>query len=391
MSQSTKLPDQKPPVAGPGNEPARGAGIALAGGAAILAPVTAFPNGVPSNALILIPLGPNGAPVEKQIVNGPVALKQEEVWKLLGFNGPAVQVQDEQGRPIAIGLEDLLAGLEKHWTENQEDLARGRIFAQELIKYGRHPKAEAVLSKIVARGGDGEDWLGLGVTQLAQDKLDKAEGTLKGAQNLLKESPVPALQLAKVYKAKKDPKSERESVERALQIDPNSVDAWAYLTAMTKDADGEEKAVARIEELANAPVNAKSAAPYVALQGFYAGDEKTRDKAIGFAKKAVERAPQDALALLCLSALYGQSGKLDEVIKILAPHEAMMQKDVRLAHNYFEALFQAKDMARITALLNKLATSPARDVKQFAIERSRALSQMLAQQQAALSQAAAKT
>ena len=388
MSQSSKVPDQKPVAGGPANEPARGAGISLTGGAAILAPVTAFPNGVPSNALILIPLGPNGAPIEKQIVSGPVALKQEEVWKLLGFNGPAVQVQDEQGRPIAIGLEDLLAGLEKHWNENPDDLARGRIFAQELIKYGRHPKAEGVLSKIVARGGDGEDWLGLGVTQLAQEKLDKAEGTLKGAQNLMKESPIPALQLAKVYKAKKDPKSERENVERALQIDPNSVDAWAYLTAMTKDADGEEKAIAKIEELASAPVNTKSAAPYIALQGFYAGDEKTRDKAIGFAKKAVERAPQDPLALLCLSALYGQSGKLDEVIKTLAPHEAMMQKDVRLAHNYFEALFQAKDMARITALLNKLATSPAREVKQFAIERSRSLSQMLQQQQAALAQTA---
>jgi len=386
MSQSSNLPGQKAVPTGPSNDPARGAGISLNGGAAILAPITAFPNGVPSNALILIPLGPNGAPVEKQIVNGPVALKQEEVWKLLGFNGPAVQVQDEQGRPIAIGLEDLLGGLEKHWNENPDDLMRGRIFAQDLIKYSRHAKAEGVLSKIVARGGDGEDWLGLGVSQLAQEKLDKAEATLKGAQNLLKESPVPALQLAKLYKAKKDTKAEKESVERALQIDPNSVDAWAYLTAMTRDAEGEDKAILRIEELAGAPVNSKSAAPYIALQGFYANEEKTRDKAVAFAKKAVERAPQDPLALLCLSALYGQSGKLDLVITTLAPHEAMMQKDVRLAHNYFEALFQSKDMQRITALLNKLATSPVREVKQFAIERSRALSQMLAQQQAALAQ-----
>ena len=35
-----------------------------------------------------------------------------------------------------------------------------------------------------------------------------------------------------------------------------------------------------------------------------------------------------------------------------------MQRDVRLAHNYFEALFQPRDMPRITALLNKLATPP---------------------------------
>ena len=65
-----------------------------------------------------------------------------------------------------------------------------------------------------------------------------------------------------------------------------------------------------------------------------------------------------------------------------------MQNDVRLAHNYFEALFQSKDMPRVTALLNKLATSSVREVKQFAIERSRAISQLLQQQQQALAQAA---
>jgi tetratricopeptide (TPR) repeat protein len=372
------------------SKPAPGPGINLTGGAAILAPITAFPTGVPSNALVLLPLGPNGAPVEKQIVNGPVALAMDEVWKLLGFNGPAVQVQDDQGRPIAIGLEDLLSGLEKHWNESNDDLMRGRIFAQELMKYGRHEKAEKVLSKIVALGGDGEDWLALGVSQLAQNKLEKAEGTLKGAANLMKNNCLPMLHLAKVMKAKGDKKAEREQAERAIAIDGNSVDAWAYYTNALKDDVGEDKAVAMVEELASGPMNAKSAAPYVALQGFYSADEKTRDKAIGFAKKAVERAPGDPLALLCLSALYGQSGKLDEVIKMLAPHEAMMMRDVRIAHNYFEALFQARDLGKITALLNKLATSQVREVKQFAIDRSRAVSQMLAQQQQALAAAQQK-
>jgi hypothetical protein len=390
MTQSSN-PGQKPQTSGGGaggggsnvGNGGGGGGIQLTGGAAILAPVTAFPNGVPSNALILIPLGPNGAPIEKQIIDGPVALKEEEVWKLLGFNGPAVQVQDDQGRPIAIGLEDLLAGLDKHWVENSEDLMRGRIYAQELIKHARHAKAESVLAKIVALGGDGEDWLALGVTQLAQSKLDKAEATLKGAQNLLKGNPFPALHLAKLAHEKKDPKAEREYVERAIQMEPNSVDAWAYLTNFLRESEGgsEEKAIKEVETLASSPVNAKSAAPYIALQGFYAGEDATRDKAIAFAKKGVERSGNDPLALLCLSALLGQSGKLDEVIKLLAPHEPKMLQDVRLAHNYFEALFQSKDMPKITALLNKLATSPNREVKQFAIERSRAISQQLQQQQ----------
>src|SRR3984893_9367589 len=206
-----------------------GPGIQIRGGAAILAPITAFPNGVPGNALVLLPIQPNGTPIEKKIVDGPVALQMEQVWKLLGFNGPAVQVQDEQGRPIAIGLEDLLSGLEKHWKDSQDDLDRGRIYAQELMKYNRHEKAEAVLAKIVARGGDGNDWLGLGVSQLAQEKLDKAQGTLKGAQKTMKDTPYPSLHLAKLFKQKSDPKSERESVERAIQIQPGNVDAWGYL------------------------------------------------------------------------------------------------------------------------------------------------------------------
>ena len=372
-------PPSPPSAPAPG-----GAAIQLKGGAAILAPVTSFPNGVPGNALVLLPIGPNGTPLDKKIVEGPVALTMDEVWKLLGFNGPAVQVQDDQGRPVAIGLEDLLGGLEKHWNDAADDLGRGRVFAQELIKYGRHEKAEKVLSKVVALGGDGEDWLGLGVAQLAQKKLDKAEATLRGAQNLLKDSPLPSLQLARVMKEKGDRKAERENAERAIQIDNNSVDAWAYLANAIKEASGEGEMIRQIDELANAPVNLKCGAPYIALQGFYAVDAKDegpRERAIGFAKKGVERSPGDPLALLCLSALYGQAGKIDEVVKLLAPHEAMMLRDVRIAHNYFEALFQLRDMQKITALLNKLATSQVREVKQFAIERSRVVSQMLAQQQ----------
>ncbi len=382
MTQSTTPNPQK------SSSPEGAAGVAVQGGMAILAPITAFPNGVPANAMVLIPLGPNGQPMEKQVTDGPVALTMDQVWKLLGFNGPAVQVQDQDGRPIAIGLEDLLKGLEDNWKKNNEDLDAGRIYAQELMKYNRHDKAEAVLAKIVARGGDGNDWLGLGVAQLAQDKNDKAEGTLKGAQNLMKDNPYPSLHLAKLFKTKKDAKEERAAVERAIQIQPGNVDAWAYLFNMVKEESGEEKAIAAVEELANAPVNAKTAAPYVALQGFYAGDEKTRDKAIAYAKKGVDRSPTDPIPLIVLSALYGQAGKIDEVVKLLAPHEALMREDVRLAHNYFEALFQSKDMEKIKGLLNKLATSPNREVKQFAIERSRAIAQMLQQQAQAMAAAA---
>jgi len=58
-----------------------------------------------------------------------------------------------------------------------------------------------------------------------------------------------------------------------------------------------------------------------------------------------------------------------------------MMRDVRLANNYFEALFQDRQIDKVTKLLNALAGSPDRQVKQFAIERSKGVAQFLQQQQ----------
>ncbi|HMJ51597.1 MAG TPA: hypothetical protein VK540_05955 [Polyangiaceae bacterium] len=363
-------------------------GLSIGGGAAIVAPVAAFPGGIPQNALIVLPLSTPTDELKAQLEKGPVAVTPEQMWKLLGFNGPAVQVQDDQGRPIAIGLEDLLAGLQKHWDEAPDDLNRGRILAQELLKYSRTETAESVLSRIVAKGGQGDDWLALGVAQLQLKKLDKAEGTLRGAQNLMAENPYPSLHLAKLAEAKGNKTEERSMAQRAISIDANCVDAWAYYYQIVRDAEGEDKAVAAVEELAGAQVNQKSVAPYVAIQGFYANEEATRGKAIQWAQKAVARNADDPLAILCLSALYGAAGDLDNVIAVLAPHEGKMARDVRLANNYFEALFQSRQIDKVTKLLNALAGSPNRDVKQFAIERSRLVAQYLQQQQAQLAQGA---
>lgn len=360
------------------------AGLQIAGGAAIVAPVSAFPNGVPGNALIVIPVAKPSDELKELVSKGPAAVTVEQMWTLLGFNGPAVQVQDDQGRPIAIGLEDLLAGLDKHWLEQPDDLNRGRIYAQELLKHGRLQRAEQVLSKIVAKGGVGDDWLALGIAQLQQEKFDKAEGTLKGAQNLLKDNPYPSLHLARVYQQKKEIENERAYTEKAIAIDPGCIDAWAYLFQHLKQNSSEEQAIEEIEKLA---AEKKTAAPYIAIQGFYANDEATRDKAVQYAKRAVEKNPDDPLALLCLSALYGQTGDLEAVARLLQPHEGKMSRDVRLANNYFEALFQSRQIEKVTKLLNALAGSPNKEVKQFAIERSRLVAQYLQQQQQQLAAA----
>lgn len=367
-----------------------GANLQLKGGAAIVAPLAAFPNGLPQNALVLLPLRKPTDEFLDKLKSGAIAVTPEQMWELLGFNGPPVQVQDNEGRPISIGLEDLLEGLDKHWKEDETDLNRGRLYASELMKHGRAAAAEKVLAKVVARGGTGEDWLGLGVAQAGAEQWDRAESTLKGAQNLLADNPFPSLHLAKVYRAKEDLEAEKAAVHKAISIDPNAVDAWAYLyTSTRRTTDSEEAAINAVKELAEAEPNKKAAAPYVALQGLYAGKEETRDKALEFAKVAVTRDPDNALALVALSALYGQNGDLPAIIELLSKHESKMIRDVRLANNYFEALFQSRQLDKVTKLLNALAGSPNREVKQFAIERSRAVAQFLQQQQQALKDAAA--
>src|ERR1041385_3674511 len=358
----------------------QGTNLQIAGTAAIVAPVGAFQGGIPQQALVVLPLGKTSDELTEKLKTGPVVVTVDDMWRLLGFNGPAVQVQDAEGRPIAIGLEDLLSGLEKHWNESKDDLNRGRLYAQELMKYNRAEKAEKVLAKVVASGGTGDDWLGLGVAQMQLEKWDKAESTLKGAQNLLAQSPYPSLHLARVHRAKNDPASERQMVERAITVDPSCVDAWAYLFTHIREKESEAEAIRVVSELADAAPNKKTAAPFVAIQGIYSANEETRDKAVEWAKKAVERNPDDSLALISLSALYGQKGDLRSVIDLLKAHEGKMSRDVRLANNYFEALFQAREIDKVTRLLNALAGSPNRDVKQFAIERSRLVAQYLQRQ-----------
>jgi tetratricopeptide (TPR) repeat protein len=365
------------------------ANLNIEGGAAILAPATAFPGGIPQGALVLLPIKkPTDELIEKLKV-GPVAVLPDQMWQLLGFNGPAVQIQDAQGRPITVGLNDLLASLEKHYNEAPEDLNRGRLFAQELMKYRRHDQAEKVMAKVVASGGTGQDWLGLGVAQLANEKWDKAESTLKGAQNLMPDNPFPSLHLAKVYRTREDNALERQMAEKAISIDPNCVEAWAYYFARARETDGDDAAENLVKGLSEAEPNKRTAAPFVAVQGVYAAKPETREKAVVFAKLAVDRNPNDTLALISLSALYGQSQDFRAIVDLLSKHEPKMMRDVRLANNYFEALFQAREMEKVTKLLNALAGSQDRNVKQFAVERSRMVAQYFQQQQQALKGVAA--
>jgi hypothetical protein len=64
-----------------------------------------------------------------------------------------------------------------------------------------------------------------------------------------------------------------------------------------------------------------------------------------------------------------------------------MTRDVRLANNYFQALFQSRQIEKVTKLLNALAGSPTKEVKDFAIKNSKLVAQYLQAQQQQLAAA----
>jgi len=154
--------------------------------------------------------------------------------------------------------------------------------------------------------------------------------------------------------------------------------------------DGDDAAIKAVTELADTDANKATAAPFVALQGIFSGDESKLDQALEWAKKAIERDADDVLALISISALYGQKGDLKSAIELLSKHENKMMQHVGLANNYLNALVQAGQMDHATKLLNALAGSPRTDVKRFAQASSAALAREMQRKQTALQRSAAK-
>ena len=316
--------------------------LQLTGGAAIVAPVSAFPGGVPGERTgRSAPQQAQGRAHRGASRRARSRSKSSKMWELLGFNGPAVQVQDAEGRPIAIGLEDLLSGLDKHWQDDSSDLNRGRIFAQELMKYGRFEKAEKVMAKVVALGRHRRGLARPRHRAAAAGKVGQGRGARSRVRRTCSpRTPSRRCTWPRCTRARRTwPRSGRwsktpsPSTRTASTPGPTS-------TPTSATSENEEAAIKAVGALADAEPNKRSAAPYVALQGVYSAKEETPRQGARLRQESRRAQRERPLALICLSALYGQKGDLDSVIALLSKHEAKMTSDVRLANNYFEALFQ---------------------------------------------------
>ena len=108
--------------------------------------------------------------------------------------------------------------------------------------------------------------------------------------------------------------------------------------------------------VANAPVNQKSVAPYVAVQGFYANEEATRDKAIEWAysnPKAIDyfaefaKAPRD-IAKQAVDDFFPK-----EALQIGEIRELDMTLKDALQYKYITTAVTAKDVEGMIDILHK--------------------------------------
>ena len=158
-----------------------------------------------------------------------------------------------------------------------------------------------------------------GIVKNLEGASKEAEGTLKGAQNLLKTNPYPSLHLSKLFKQKGDMEQARSYADKAIELDGDSLDAWAYLFALHKDADGEDAAVAAMEKLA---ADKKTSRPYVAMQAYFGNNAETRDKAIDYGQKALAQNPDDVPG-----AVLAQLGnRVQHALRAFTPREAKALK-----------------------------------------------------------------
>ena len=249
------------------------------------------------------------------------------------------QVFLKQGRR-AEALESLKRAAQANATSPSIQFALGQAFASigdldaartaytEATKLdGAMVGAQVELARLDLRGGEPDAALrrSRDAVQKSPANLDaqitlvralRARGEGPAADSLLQQllerhPSVAALQVqqAMSFLARKDPASARAAFERALKLDPDSVDAIGGLVAIDVTAWDFPKAKARID----AEVKARPVRPellLIAARTYSANREL--DVAEGFLKQAIQLDPALLPAYAMLGQLYATEGKLED-------------------------------------------------------------------------------
>jgi tetratricopeptide (TPR) repeat protein len=199
------------------------------------------------------------------------------------------------------------------------------IYKEALRLAPQSTEAQLALSKLYAATGENKDAMDLALSAVRQDPFNPdahlnleqrmfAQGDLEGATRqirLLQDKFGPSapvqIEAAALYAARKDFKSARAALERALAISPDSLNALEGLVAL--DLAGQDRAAARARveaRLKQAPREGQTWFLAAQLYGVV-GELARQEEAL---KKTIELTPSNFRAYTMLGRLYGFQGRI---------------------------------------------------------------------------------
>jgi len=156
--------------------------------------------------------------------------------------------------------------------------------------------------------------LGVASALLAQDDLARAEDELYGFVSRRPDSPVGHLLLARCHARRGRQEAALASVARALELDPNDLDALDLLYRLLDHADGVEAAMRALGAIAT---TTSAPGPWVALAGLAlaAGDSGVAAQWLEQARPRLAGAGPELLA--AATGIYAELGAPEGVIALL--------------------------------------------------------------------------
>jgi tetratricopeptide (TPR) repeat protein len=232
------------------------------------------------------------------------------------------------------------------------------LFAEQLIRDGLVPDVGlAALEKArELRPDDGRTLFALGGAYRRTGELEKAREALTRLTGLFPDNPSGFLQLAQVCSESSDPAGERQALERVLELDPNQQPAVGIYFGLGAGEHDPKKE----EELGRFGEERKSWMAFLLASGITRERGDTA-RAIRWAERALEIAPESEEVLLHYATVLGEGKDVKKLATVIKPLVESGRFSKRLDWNYAQVLQQLGLRQDAIGVLRKVLTSEVPD------------------------------
>lgn len=273
-----------------------------------------------------------------------------------------VEMVDTYGRRITMSKKEwrdkvMLPALQKSLNDSPE--LEHQIFQafQDGFYKDVLPFAQRLLE--ITQGSENSTAI-LAVAYLQCEKLEEAEQVLNQCIQKSGPSGILLTNLAKVYSFRGDETKARETLWKALELDPNQENGLDWWLSLQRQEGGEAAYRNSLEKLASFPGTWR---PQLWL-GVDALDQKNLEQALGYFQHCIQTALDMPDVLIVVSGELGRHGYLDKMVELVLPLYDPRKHAIQAGTNLLKACLQIKKIAEGKALLEKMFALDRPDLKE---------------------------